>query len=168
MIQQRPGDVLEIQYESGWYYFVVVTKVFRFGGNIVYAFHGNGARNVDFSASTEKAGFNICTDLLLPKKEDAVERIGKVTEPEEYLVSNYVKSCHERRPGYKAKEWWLSTISEPDKPAKRMKYLSAKQRLAMDSGVFSFDLAVNKIKESYTPDKNQFISRWAGLFGVFS
>jgi len=31
MIQQRPGDILEIEFEGGFYYLVVVTKIVYFG-----------------------------------------------------------------------------------------------------------------------------------------
>lgn len=159
MIQQRPGDVLEIGFEGKWFYLVVVTKIFRFGGNIVYAFHGDGSRISNFEPSPRKAGFNICTDLLLPKKEGEVRRIGKVADPNQYLVVNLTKSCHEHRPGMKAREWWLATIDPPEEFVKQVSRLSQTEALAMDSGMSSFDLAAEKMMAGYSPDKNPFIAR---------
>ncbi len=167
MIQQRPGDVLEVFYEDNWYYLVVITKIFMFGGNIVYAFHGDGKKIDDFVPSTEKSGFNICTDLLLPKKEGIVKRIGKVEDPAKYLVINLIKGCHEHRKGMKAKEWWLYTVDPPRKHVARVSRLTKRESLAMDSGMFAFDLTAKKIHENYTPDQNPFIER--GVFrGLFS
>ena len=163
MISQRPGDVLEVFYEDSWYYLVVITKIFAFGGNIIYAFHGDGEKLDGFVASPELSGFNICTDLLHPKKEGVVKRIGKVECPEDYLVTNLIKSCSEYRKGKKAKEWWLCTVEPPRKHVARVTRLTKKQSMAMDSGMFDFDLTASKIRESYTPNKNPFINH--GLFG---
>jgi len=168
VIQQQPSDVLEIHYEGRWYYLVVVTKIIMFGGNVVYAFHGNGEKIKAFKASSEMPGFNICTDLLLPKKEGEVIRIGKVTNPSEYLVSHLMKGCNEHRPGFKAKEWFLYSINEPQNILGRVKKLKPEQELAMDYAMFSFDLTAKKILDSYTPDNNQFINKKGGMFGLFS
>ena len=157
MIQQRPGDILEVEYELKFYYMVVVTKNFMFGGNIVYAFHGTGIQIDNFCASTKKSGFNICTDLLLPKREGVVKRISKIEAPEDYLISNLIKGCHEHRPGKKAKEWWISTVDNPTDYLARVKKLTAEQSIAMDSGVSSFDLVAEKILKGYVPNKNPFI-----------
>ena len=164
MIKQRPGDVLEIEYEDKFYYLVVVTKILMFGGNIVYAFHGNGSQIDGFNASLKLAGFNICTDLLLPKKEGSVTRIGKVDAPKEYLTSKLIKGCHEKKPGKTAKEWWISTVDNPLEEIARVKHLSLKQSRAMDSGVYSFDLTARKILEHYTPENNIFIKKRNWVF----
>lgn len=166
MIQQRPGDILEIGFEGKWYYLVVVTKIVMFGGNIVYAFHGDGSRIEHFEPTPKKAGFNICTDLLLPKKEGEVRRIGKVEDANEYLVLNLMKGCHEHRPGMKAREWWLYTIDPPQEFVKRVSRLSRTEELAMDRAMTSFDLAAEKIIARYSPEKNPFIERrrFLGLF----
>lgn len=157
MIQQRPGDVLEIAFEDRWYYLVVITKIVWFGGNIIYAFHSDGKKRHDFVASQNLSGFNICTDLLLPKKEGIVKRIGKVEDVKKYLVSNLIKACQEYRPGYKATEWWISTIDNPSENIARVKKMSKEQAIAMDNGTSSFDLVTKKIIDGYTPDKNPFI-----------
>jgi|TARA_R110001599_G_scaffold352451_3_gene587351 hypothetical protein len=168
MIQQRPGDILEVEYEDKFYYLVVVTKIFMFGGNIVYAFHGSGSKIDNFCASARLDGFNICTDLLLPKKEGSVTRIGKVDDPKEFLTSSLIKGCHEHRPGKTAEEWWISTVDSPSEYIARVKSLTLEQSKAMDSGMYSFDLTAKKILESYTPNKNMFIKKRRGIFGVFS
>ncbi len=156
MVQQRPGDVLEIKFEGGWYYVVVVTKRFMFGGNIVYAFHGDASRQENFVADPGLPGFNICTDLLLPKKTGIVTRIAKVADPEDYLKSPLIKNCNEYRPGYKATRWWISTVTDPRTTIAIVDKLSPEQCLAMDSGMISFDLVVKKILSGYTPDQNPF------------
>ena len=71
MIHQQPGDLLEIEFEGRWYYLVVLTKIVMFGGNIVFAFHGDGSQRSLDSLTGTAPGFNICTDLLLPKKQGA-------------------------------------------------------------------------------------------------
>ena len=157
MIQQRPGDVLEIYFEKKWYYLVVITKIIMFGGNVVYAFHGNGEKIDRFIANPNIPGFNICTDLLMPKKEGVVNRIGKIDDLKNYILSKYIKGCNEYRPGCKAEEWWISTIENPSDDIARVKSLSKEHAMAMDDGVFSFDLTAQKILTGYTPDQNPFI-----------
>ena len=39
MIQQRIGDLLEIDEGGKYFYVVVLSKVVMFGGNILFAFH---------------------------------------------------------------------------------------------------------------------------------
>ena len=168
MIQQRPGDVLEIEFENRFYYLVVVTKIFMFGGNIVYAFHGTGEQIENFSWFPSKSGFNTCTDLLMPKKQGVVKKIGTVENPKDYLISNYIKGCHEHRPGKTASEWWISTVENPTTYVARVKNLSEEYSKAMDSGTHSFDLTANKILTAYTSDKNPFIKPKRNVWGIFS
>ena len=167
MIQQQPGDILEVEFEGKFYYLVVVTKIFMFGGNIIYAFHGDGSRISEFEPSPHKSGFNICTDLLLPKKQGIVRRLGKTDHPEKYLVSKLIKGCHAHHPGEKATKWWISTVDSPTEYIAQVRNLSKEQAIAMDAGMMSFDLTANKILSGYTPDKNPFIKKAAGLV-VFS
>ena len=44
MIQQRIGDLLEIEEDGKFFYVVVLTKVVMFGGNILFAFHSDGKK----------------------------------------------------------------------------------------------------------------------------
>jgi hypothetical protein len=53
MIQQKVGDLLEIQYEGKYYYVVVLTKIVMFGGNTVFAHHTDGGRKETCRASIE-------------------------------------------------------------------------------------------------------------------
>ncbi|WNO10602.1 hypothetical protein [Teredinibacter sp. KSP-S5-2] len=145
MIQQRPGDVLEIEFEGGYYYLVVITKIIEFGGNIVYAFHGDGSKKDNFNASLDSPGFNICTDLLMPKTQGQVRRISKVINVQDYLVSKMRRSTHPLKVGEKAKEWWLRPIDGSKSSVKRVKKLTKEQEMAMDGGTYSFDLVVEKI-----------------------
>ncbi len=163
MIRQSPGDVLEICFEDRWICLVVVTKIFMFGGNIVYVFHGDGSRIEGFAPSPELPGFNICTDFILPKREGQVNRITRVPDPMAYLVSNLVKSCHEHELGQTAKRWFLSKVQDPNTTYKTVRRLSKTQAMAMDSGMYSFDLTVEKALAGYTPDKNPFIGSKRGL-----
>jgi hypothetical protein len=139
-----------------------------FGGNIVYAFHGDGTRKKAFEPCPQKSGFNICTDLLLPKKEGKVRRIARVETPKDYLVSDLVKGCNEYRPGKKAKEWWVKSIYDLNSKEIRIKKLNKKQKLAMDSNTYSFDLVVEKIEAKYTPDQNPYINRGNWFSVLFS
>ena len=64
MIQQRIGDLLEIEEGGKYFYVVVLSKVIMFGGNILFAFHNEGQRREISSLTSECSGFNICADLL--------------------------------------------------------------------------------------------------------
>ena len=75
MIQQRLGDLLEITEAGKYFYVVVLTKVVMFGGNILFAFHNDGERREVGSLSPSSGGFNICADLLIPKREGRAARI---------------------------------------------------------------------------------------------
>ena len=75
MIRQAPGDLLEIQFEGKFYYVVVLTKIVMFGGNIIFAFHGDGRQRPSDILTEHDSGFNICTDLLLAKKQGTVRRL---------------------------------------------------------------------------------------------
>jgi hypothetical protein len=72
MIRQQVGDLLEVKFEGKFVYLVVLTKIVQFGGNIVFAHHSDGSpRSLDFLHLNRK-GFNISTDLLLPKREGSL------------------------------------------------------------------------------------------------
>jgi hypothetical protein len=75
MIQQHVGDFLEILYADAYSYAVVLSKIVMFGGNIVFAFHSDGGKHQIQELSSSDAGFNICTDLLLPKRNGQVTQI---------------------------------------------------------------------------------------------
>jgi hypothetical protein len=154
MIRQQVGDVLEIEFEGNWFYLIVITKIVMFGGNIVYAFHNNGHRMDLESLLKIHSGFNICTDLLWPKREGWVKRIGKVARPEEYLETELVKGTFETRQDKKAKLWYIYHISDLRTHIAVVRSLSKEQKKAMDDGTHSFDLVAKKIMEGYTPDRD--------------
>ena len=84
MIQQRIGDLLEIDEGGKYFYVVVLSKVVMFGGNILFAFHNEGQRREVSSLTSDCGGFNICADLLLPKREDRVTRLHRYEELARY------------------------------------------------------------------------------------
>src|SRR5437660_11025300 len=112
MIQQQPGDLLEVEFEGKFCYLVVLTKIVMFGGNIVFAFHGDGSQRSADSLTPAAPGFNICTDLLLPKKQGAVRRLSRLPDASGYWRTRLVKSTHEDRLGDKAKEWYIDKADD--------------------------------------------------------
>ena len=80
MIQQQVGDLLEVEEDGQTFYVVVLTRVVMFGGNILFAFHTNGEGQTAGSLGPTHSGFNICADLLWPKKEGRVTRLPKFTD----------------------------------------------------------------------------------------
>jgi hypothetical protein len=154
MIRQQVGDVLEINYEGNWFYVIVLTKIAMFGGNIVFAFHNDGLKMELEELLELEDGFNICTDLILPKREDRVRRIGKVEETKKYFKTVYMKGTWTHKPGEKAKQWFIYHIDDLRNSVTRVRRLSKKFKKAMDYATYPFDLVSNKILERYTPDKD--------------
>jgi hypothetical protein len=157
MINQRVGDLLEIQFEQRWYYVVVLTRVVMFGGNIVFAFHTSGEKKTLEELLQSYDGFNICTDLGYAKKSGLVQRLHKFKDVQPYFKTRLIKSCHPGRkeaPLEKAGLWFIASISEPGTWLLRTEVLDIEQRSAMDGGCSSFDLTAAKILAQYTPDKN--------------
>jgi hypothetical protein len=158
MIQPRIGDLLEIQYDGKYYYVVVLTKIVMFGGNIVFAFHTDGEKRQTKSLIPSEGGFNICSDLLLPKREGRVKRLHRFVDVSHFWRSQYVKATNEFRLGIKAKEWFIYQADNlgGDHFACVTK-LTPEYREAMDSGCYSFDLVAEKVLRRYTPDQNEHI-----------
>jgi hypothetical protein len=158
MIQQRIGDLLEVEFEGGWYYLVVLTRIVMFGGNVVFAFHTRGQREPLANLLVAPRGFNICTDLLLPKREGRVSRLHHFADVSPFWLSKYVKSCHVVAKGAKASLWFISRIDDlGGQHIDRVHELKPEYRAAMDDGCYSFDLIAEKILAGYTPDQNEHI-----------
>jgi hypothetical protein len=154
VIRQGPGDLLEIEYEERWYYLLVLTKIVIFGGNIVFAFHGAGDRQEPDSLREYDPGFNVCTDLLMPKKEGTVTRLRRVEDLSPFWRTRLVKGTNEWRPGHKAEEWFLYDVDDLRHAIDRTRTMPPRYAEAMDDGVTSFDLVAEKILAGYTPDQN--------------
>lgn len=158
MIQQRIGDVLRIEEGGQYFYVVVLTKLVMFGGNILFVFHSDGKERSIGSLVSESSGFNVCADLLLPKREDRVVRICQFEHLAPFWRTKYVKATVEYRPGIKAKEWFIYNINDlGGKHVARVTKLSSEHRAAMDGGCYSFDLVAKKALAKYTPDQNEMI-----------
>ena len=167
MIRQQIGDLLEIEYEGGFYYVVVLTRRVLFGGNIVFAHHTDGTRKDRDHVLAHRQGFNVCTDLLLPKKEGVVTRLHTYDDVSEFWLTKYAKYCHEHRLGRKAEEWFIYDIEDLGTEIARTREMPRELREAMDSEMSSFDLVAGKIRAGYTPDQNPFLGRESGLFRRF-
>jgi hypothetical protein len=158
MIQQRIGDLLEIEEGGQYFYVVVLSKVVMFGGNILFAFHNEGQRREVSSLTSDYSGFNICADLLLPKREGRVTRLHRYEDVSPFWRSKYVKASNEHRLGVKAKEWFIYNIDDlGGQHIARIAKLTPEYREAMDSGCHSFDLVEGKVLARYTPDQNKHI-----------
>ncbi len=155
MIQQQVGDVLEVEQDGRHFYVVVLTKVVQFGGNVVFAFHTDGEKRAPDTLTTCAAGFNICTDLLAPKRAKRVRRVARVADVKPYWRTRLVKATAEYRTGVKARDWYIYRVSNLGKVIAHTTTLDEKQRHAMDDGCHSFDLVAEKVLARYTPDQNE-------------
>jgi len=160
MIRQKVGDFLEIYFEDKYYYIVVLTKIVMFGGNIVFAFHTDGSKQDTTSLlhSKKLLGFNICTDLLLAKKQGEVIRLMKLNDISKFWMSKYAKADHSLvQRGERAKKWYIYDVNDWGYPIKVKKWMTKKYKMAMDMSLCSFDVTANKILAKYTPDQNEFL-----------
>jgi len=155
VIRQQIGDLLEFEYEGRFYYIVVLTKIVMFGGNIVFAHHTDGTRCLFADVNLKRKGFNICTDLLFPKREGKVRRIHRYEDISEFWMTKYAKGTNEYRRGHRAKEWYVYHINDLRNHIGRFRRLPRKYRSAMDHATFSFDRTAQLILDKYTPDKNE-------------
>ena len=78
MIQQRVGDLLEVEEGGGFFYVVVLTRVVMFGGNILFAFHTGGERRAAGSLDQTQTGFNICRRPAAPEAGGAGRPVAPV------------------------------------------------------------------------------------------
>lgn len=157
MIQQRIGDLLEIQHEGEFYYVVVLTKIVMFGGNIVFAHHTTGEQMTIDQLHQNISGFNVCTDLLLPKRQNAVKRLHRYTDLSPYWLTQYAKGCNEYRLGEKATRWFIYDIHNLRSMTASFDILPPQYYSAMDRITYGFGSVINMIKSTYTPDQNEHI-----------
>jgi hypothetical protein len=157
MIQQAPGDLLEIEFEGKFYYVVVLTKIVMFGGNIIFAFHGDGSRRTAEALTETASGFNICSDLLLPKKHGAVRRLRRFQDISAFWRTHLVKLTNEWRKGHKAHEWYIYRVDDLQNHIEIRRSMPSRYAEAMDGGMYSFDLVASKILKGYTPEQNNFL-----------
>lgn len=158
MIRQQIGDLLEIHYDGAYSYVVVLTKIVMFGGNIVFAFHTDGRKRKLHDLLASKTGFNVCTDLLLPKREGVVSRLEHLEDVSRFWRTQFTKGTVEYRPGAKAKEWFIYKIDQLDRGhIARVSALNAEYRQAMDHSCYSFDMVARMIQQRYTPDQNEHV-----------
>jgi len=160
MIRQQVGDFLEIYFDDKYYYIIVLTKIVMFGGNVVFAFHTDGTKQVATRLlnSNKQLGFNVCTDLLLAKKQGDVSRITKVDDVSRFWISKYAKAHHSLvQRGERAKKWYIYDVNDWKNPIKVKKWMTKKYKMAMDMTLCSFDVTAKKVLAKYTPDQNEFL-----------
>jgi hypothetical protein len=156
MIHQRIGDLLEIEEDGKYFYVVVLTKVVMFGGNILFAFHNDGKKCKVNSLAPDGAGFNICADLLLPKREGRATRLHRYEDVTAFWRTKYAKATNEYRLGVKSNDWFIYKIDDlGGQHIARVATLTPEYSKAMDSGCHSFDLVAGKVLARYTPDQNE-------------
>lgn len=157
MIRQKPGDLLEIHFDDRFFYAVVLTNIVMFGGGVVFVFHGDGSKRDVEDLAPDGSGFNICTDLRLPKRDGVIRRLGVVPDRGPYWRTRLFKGTNEYRPGYRAPEWFIYRVEDPLNPIDRTSSMSQVYREAMDLAMFSFDLVATKSLTGYTPAQNPFL-----------
>ena len=154
MIRQQPGDLLEIQLDDAYFYVVVLSNIAMFGGNIVFAFHSDGTQRSLSELLPTSSGFNVCTDLLYPKKKGTIRRLSRFQDTSPFWRTRLAKGTHEHRPGHKAKEWFIYRIEDLRHHFERTSNMSPEYKAAMAHSTFSFDLVAKKILAGYTPDQD--------------
>jgi hypothetical protein len=157
VIQQQVGDLLQVEEGGRFVYVVVLTRVVLFGGNVLFAFHTGGERRETESLGPDHAGFNVCGDLLLPKREGRVARLHRYADVTPFWRTRFVKATPEYRPGVKARLWFVYSVDRLDAPMSQMAELPPEYRAAMDGGCHSFDLVAGQALAGYTPDRNEHI-----------
>src|SRR5262245_51334875 len=134
MIQQRVGDLLEVEFEGRWYYVVVLTKIVMFGSNIIFAFHTDGGQRPLANLLDASRGFNICSDLLMPKREGGVRRMHQFEDVSRFWLTKYVKSCTVVAKDAKATTWFIHRIDDLAGPEiDHVHLLTPEYRAAMDN-----------------------------------
>ncbi len=116
-----------------------------FGGNIIFAFHGDGARHQD-SLTEEDSGFNICSDLLLPKKQEIVRRLRRFPDISGFWRTRLVKGTNEWRKGHRTSEWYIYAVDNVPDHIRIRSSMPAKYAAAMDDGMY---LVASKILNGY-------------------
>ncbi len=155
MIQQQVGDLLEVEEGGRFVYVVVLTRIVMFGGNVLFAFHTGGERREAESLALDHPGFNVCADLLTPKKQGRVSRLRRYSDVDRFWRTRFVKATAEYRPGVKARLWFIYSVDRMDEHFAQMDGLPDEYRAAMDGGCHSFDLVADKVLTGYTPDQNE-------------
>lgn len=154
MIRQQVGDILEIQFDGLWWYVVVLSKVVMLGGTIVFAFYNDGLKQDIQTLFESTDGFNICTDLLLPKKAGVVTRVGKVTDTAPYFKTRYAKGTNSTRLDVKADRWYIYRLDDLRHHIAVVRRLSGEYKRAMILSTYSFDLVCEKILARYSPEQD--------------
>jgi hypothetical protein len=157
MIRQQVGDLLEIHFDGRYSYVVVLTKIVMFGGNIIFAYHTDGKQYELTRLLLEESGFNVCTDLRLPKREGVVTRMYRFEDVSPFWRTKLAKGTNEYRRGVRAKEWYIYKLSHLSEHVDRVATLKPEYAEAMDRSCKSFDLVVELIQRRYTPDQNDHI-----------
>ncbi|MGB2956735.1 MAG: hypothetical protein WBB64_12310 [Anaerolineales bacterium] len=157
MIRQQVGDVLEIHFEDKYYYIVILTKIVMFGGNIIFAFYGNGKRKTFEDLTNSKKGFNVCTDIILAKREGLVERIGKVDNVEKFFKTKYLRGIFIDKEGKPYGYWWIYHISDLRKHVTKVKRLTGKYKNARDQVTYPFPTVAHMIMNNYKPNNKNYL-----------
>ena len=157
MIRQQVGDILEIHYEGNWFYIVVLTKIVMFGGNIIFAFHNRGKKISIDELLSNNEGFNVIADLILVKRKDAVQRIGKVDDVEKYFTTNYLRGSFTDKELKHRGYWFIYEVSDLRNCIAKVKRLRGKYKNAMDCVTYPFPTVAKMVLNNYKPTKNNYL-----------
>ena len=157
MIRQQVGDVLEIHFEGNWFYVVILTKIVMFGGNIIFAFHNSGKKLSFEELLKSIQGFNVVADLILPKREDIVHRIGKVDAVEKYFTTKYLRGSWTDKKGKHRGYWFIYEVSDLRNHITKLKRLRGKYKNAMDCVTYPFPTVARMVLNNYKPTKDNYL-----------
>lgn len=151
MIRQRIGDLLEISFESRWYYLVVLSDIVLLGGNIVFAYHTKGERLGLADLRDRRDGFNIITDLLMPKRAGHAARLHRFEDVAGFWKTKLAKGCGCLYAPAENHRWYIYSVSDLKNEIACVKTLSADQKAAMKYSCVTFDMVPEKILAGYMP-----------------
>lgn len=79
MIQISPGDLIAIEHERRFFYAIVLTRIFMFGGQVVYAFHRTTTdlETAERFLQGKGDGFHFIADFIDAKYKSAIYRLAR-------------------------------------------------------------------------------------------
>lgn len=127
MILLRSGDVVAFKNGNKYCYAIILTKIVRFGGNFVYAFHLETERILSMEELLEKRteGFNAIVDFIFVKREKRLTKIGYIDDYNKFWKHRFFKATNAI--GNQIPKMWF-IYDENFKELKRVKELTGEEK----------------------------------------
>lgn len=150
MIHIKPGDVIAFELNNKYYYCLILSNIIYFGGNLVYAFDFSSDRLVALSELLQEksSGFNAIVDFIFAKKENRLQKIGTITNYQDYWKHKFFKLTSAIKE--KATSWEIYDASL--KPIKMVDKLSEEEKKYPDLSRIDDTILVNLINNKWRPE----------------